>query len=163
MKYIWSPWRMSYIQNYKRGSECAFCIEMSRPDGPENLIVYRGQWAFIILNRYPYNSGHLMVVPYDHKSTLEELDAEARGEIMELSNLATKALQAVYHPQGFNLGVNIGNAAGAGILEHVHMHVVPRWSGDTNFMSTLGTTRVLPEVLEETYRRVKEGIESVKP
>jgi len=134
---------------------------MSQPDGPSNLIVHRGQRAFIILNRFPYNSGHLMIVPNEHKPTLEELDSETRAEIMELSNLATKALQLVYHPHGFNLGVNIGDAAGARILEHVHMHVLPPWKGDTNFMSTLGSTRVLPESLEETYKRVREGLERV--
>jgi len=152
---------MSYIQNYNRKNECAFCIELSRPDGPENLIVHRGQRAFIILNRFPYNSGHLMVVSYEHKSTLDELDAETRAEIMELSNLATKALQAVYNPHGFNLGLNIGETAGAGILEHVHMHILPRWRGDTNFLSTLDATRVIPEALEETYQRLKEGFEKV--
>jgi ATP adenylyltransferase len=136
-------------------------MEMSRPDGPENLIVHRGQCAFIILNRFPYNSGHLMVVPYEHKPTLEELGPETRAELMELGNLATRVLQEVYHPHGFNLGVNVGTAAGAGILEHVHMHVLPRWNGDTNFISTLGATRVLPESLEDTYRRVKEGIEKL--
>jgi ATP adenylyltransferase len=134
---------------------------MLLPDGPQNLIVYRGQRAFIILNRFPYNSGHLMVVPNEHRSTLEVLDAETRAEIMELANLATQVLQIVYHPHGFNLGVNIGDAAGAGILEHVHMHILPRWNGDTNFMSTLGATRVLPESLEETYQRVREGLERV--
>jgi ATP adenylyltransferase len=125
------------------------------PDDPGNLVVHRGQRAFVILNKYPYNSGHLMVVPYDHQSTLEALDRETRGEIMELTNLATQALQRVYQPQGFNLGVNVGAAAGAGIMDHVHMHVLPRWSGDTNFISTLGGTRVLPEALEETCRKVK--------
>jgi ATP adenylyltransferase len=149
------------MQNYNRDSDCAFCLELARPDGLENLIVYRGPRAFIILNRFPYNSGHLMVVPYEHKPTLEALDLETRTEIMELSTLATKALQLVYRPQGFNLGVNMGTAAGAGILEHVHMHVLPRWSGDTNFVSTLSATRVLPEALEDTYRRVKEGLEVV--
>lgn len=150
------------MQNYNRDSDCAFCLELARPDGPENLIVYRGPRAFIILNRFPYNSGHLMVVPYEHKPTLEALDLETRTEIMELSTLATRALQLVYRPQGFNLGVNMGTAAGAGILEHVHMHVLPRWSGDTNFVSTLSATRVLPEALEDTYRRVKEGLEEVR-
>jgi ATP adenylyltransferase len=100
-----------------------------------------------------------MVVPYEHTATLEGLDAETRSEIMELANLSTKVLHQVYHPQGFNLGVNIGDAAGAGILKHVHLHVLPRWNGDTNFISTLGDTRVLPESLEETYRKVKEGLE----
>jgi ATP adenylyltransferase len=149
------------MQNYNRESDCAFCLELARTDGLENLIVYRGPRAFIILNRFPYNTGHLMVVPYEHKPTLEALDLETRTEIMELSTLATRALQLVYRPQGFNLGVNIGTAAGAGILEHVHMHVLPRWSGDTNFVSTLSSTRVLPEALEDTYQRVKDGLEEV--
>jgi ATP adenylyltransferase len=161
MKHIWSPWRMSYIQNHKRVSDCAFCSELSQPDSPGNLIVHRGQRVFLILNRFPYNSGHVMVVPYEHKPTLEELDSETRAEIMELANLATRVLQTVYRPHGFNLGVNVGTAAGAGILEHVHMHILPRWTGDTNFISTLGATRVLPESLEDTYRRVKEGIEKL--
>jgi len=152
---------MTYMQNYNRESDCAFCLELARADGPVNLIVYRGPRAFIILNRFPYNTGHLMVVPYEHKPTLEALDLETRTEIMELSTLATRALQLVYRPQGFNLGVNIGTAAGAGILEHVHMHVLPRWSGDTNFVSTLSSTRVLPEALEDTYQRVKDGLEEV--
>jgi ATP adenylyltransferase len=159
MKHIWSPWRMAYMQGPKRENGCVFCKELSESDGPENLIVYRGHRAFIILNRFPYNSGHLMVVPYEHTATLEGLDAETRSEIMELANLSTKVLHQVYHPQGFNLGVNIGDAAGAGILKHVHLHVLPRWNGDTNFISTLGDTRVLPESLEETYRKVKEGLE----
>jgi ATP adenylyltransferase len=161
MKHIWSPWRMSYIQNHKRISDCAFCSELSQSDSPGNLIVHRGQRVFLILNRFPYNSGHVMVVPYEHKPTLEELDSETRAEIMELANLATRVLQTVYRPHGFNLGVNVGTAAGAGILEHVHMHILPRWTGDTNFISTLGATRVLPESLEDTYRRVKEGIEKL--
>ena len=161
MNHIWSPWRMSYIQSEDRESQCAFCQELSQPDSPQNLIVYRGKRSFIILNRFPYNSGHLMVVPYEHKATLEDLDAETRAELIELGNLATRALREVYHPQGFNLGVNIGTAAGAGILEHVHFHVLPRWTGDTNFISTLGATRVLPESLEATYKRVKESIERI--
>ncbi len=161
MNHIWSPWRMSYIQNDDRESKCAFCQELSQPNSVQNLIVFRGQRSFIILNRFPYNSGHLMVVPYEHKATLEDLDAETRAEIMELGNLATRALQDAYHPQGFNLGINIGSAAGAGILEHVHLHVLPRWTGDTNFISTLGATRVLPESLEATFTRVKESIERI--
>ncbi|HEX7973480.1 MAG TPA: HIT domain-containing protein [Anaerolineales bacterium] len=145
---------MEYITSQKSGG-CAFCIELARPDGPENLIVYRGGRGFVILNRYPYTSGHLMVVPYDHESALERLDPETRAEMMELTMKATQVLSAVYRPQGFNLGMNIGVVAGAGIAEHIHMHIVPRWGGDTNFMSSLADTRVLPETLEDSYRRLK--------
>lgn len=156
MKYIWSPWRMTYIQSNKNHEGCAFCIEMNRPDGLENLIVHRGERVFLILNRFPYTSGHLMVVPYQHQSTLEALDDQTRSEMMAVTNRAIQVLQMIYHPQGFNVGMNIGEAAGAGITEHIHMHIVPRWIGDTNFMSSLSETRVLPETLVETYQRVKE-------
>jgi ATP adenylyltransferase len=134
---------------------------MERSDGPENLIVHRGKYNFVILNRFPYNSGHLMIVPFEHCADLEALNAEARAEMMELAAQAVRVLQSVYRPHGFNLGINIGESAGAGIVDHVHMHVLPRWSGDTNFMSTLGNTRVLPEALEVTYRRIKEGWEAL--
>jgi ATP adenylyltransferase len=154
MNHLWSPWRMSYMQSDRNHEECAFCTELTRPDGPDNLILFRGQRAFVILNRFPYTSGHLMTVPYAHIATLDELDCQTRAELMELAVTAMQVLGAVYHPQGFNLGMNIGDAGGAGIAEHIHMHVVPRWIGDTNFMSALGETRVLPELLNETYRRV---------
>jgi len=153
MNHLWSPWRMSYMQS-DRNDGCAFCTELTRSDGPDNLILHRGQKVFVILNRFPYTSGHLMTVPFAHVATLEELDAETRAEMMELSVIAMQVLRQVYHPQGFNLGMNIGDAGGAGIAEHIHMHVVPRWIGDTNFMSSLGETRVLPELLAETYNRV---------
>jgi ATP adenylyltransferase len=145
---------MEYIQNHKRIEGCAFCTELSRPDGIENLIVVRARYNFVILNRFPYTSGHLMAVPFIHQSTLDALDINTRGEMMELVNQAIQVLDVVYKPQGFNVGINIGEAAGAGITEHIHMHVVPRWDGDTNFMSSLGETRVVPESLEETYQRV---------
>lgn len=161
MKYIWSPWRMEYIQSDKNEEGCAFCIEMAKPDGPENLIVYRGKHAFLILNRFPYNSGHLMVVPFLHTSTLHALAKDIQTEMMDITNRSIQVLGEVYKPQGFNVGINIGEAAGAGITEHIHMHIVPRWSGDTNFMSSLGNTRVLPEKLEETYKRVKDIWEKV--
>ena len=155
MNYLWSPWRMTYIQSEKE-KECVFCAELKRPDSLENLIVYRGPRAFVILNRYPYTSGHLMAVPYEHLPSLDLLDAETRAEMMELTNKAIQVLRKIYTPQGFNIGINIGAAAGAGIAEHVHMHIVPRWGGDTNFMSSLANTRVLPESLEETYTRVRQ-------
>jgi ATP adenylyltransferase len=150
---------MEYILSEKQKG-CVFCDALDKPDGAENLVIYRSEYSFVILNRYPYTSGHLMIVPYLHKPNLEELSTEIRSEIIELSTSATRVLKMVYQPQGFNLGVNVGEVAGAGIQDHVHLHVVPRWSGDTNFMSALSSTRLLPELLQDTYIRVKEGWES---
>ncbi|HLE16073.1 MAG TPA: HIT domain-containing protein [Anaerolineales bacterium] len=155
MNHLWSPWRMTYIEKHKNEEGCVFCTALEAPDGPDNLIIDRRERTFIILNRYPYTSGHLMVVPYQHTPTLEGLDHDTLAEIMELTVRSTRVLGGVYHPQGFNIGINLGEAAGAGITDHVHLHVVPRWAGDTNFMSSLGQTRVLPETLEDTYQRVK--------
>lgn len=148
---------MAYIEKDREEKVCVFCSAQNEPDGEENLIVHRGQRAFVILNRYPYTSGHLMVVPYTHQPSLEDLDPVVRGEMMELATDCVRVLRKVYQPEGFNIGINLGVPAGAGIADHVHLHVVPRWMGDTNFMSSLGRTRVLPEMLEETYRRVEEG------
>lgn len=157
MKYLWSPWRMDYIKQHKKEDACAFCIELEREDGQGNLIVSRGESAFVILNRYPYTSGHLMVLPYEHTSELDLLDPSTRTELIELTNRAIQVLKTEYNPGGFNVGINMGEAAGAGIAEHLHIHVVPRWLGDTNFMSSLADTRVLPENLEETYQRLKSA------
>ncbi|MBM3152365.1 MAG: HIT domain-containing protein [Chloroflexi bacterium] len=152
MEHLWSPWRMDYFSKKEKG--CALCKVLKMPDGPENLVVFRGGRAYVILNRYPYTSGALMVVAMQHQATLEDLDAETRAEMMELATRAVEALRRVYQPQGFNVGINIGEAAGAGIVGHIHIHVVPRWNGDTNFMTSLGGTRVLPEALAETWRRL---------
>ncbi len=146
---------MAYIENHDKEAGCVFCNAQAKADNAENLVAYRGKRAFAILNRYPYTSGHLMVIPFTHKANLEELDSATRAEMMELTSHCTTILKTIYHPQGFNVGVNIGEAAGAGIKEHVHIHIVPRWKGDTNFMSTVGETRVLPEELESTYNRVQ--------
>ena len=148
---------MAYIENITPEDGCIFCDRPKLPDGPENLIVGRSQRAYVILNRFPYTSGHLMIVPFAHQPSLEMLDEATRAEMMELMTRAVEVLRLVYRPQGFNLGANIGELAGAGIADHVHLHVVPRWAGDTNFMTALGDTRVIPESLEETYRRVREG------
>ena len=156
METLWSPWRMKYITDYDNPGKCVFCTAPAQPDGPENLIIHRGQLAYVILNLFPYTSGHLMIVPFDHQPSIEDLTVETRTEMMELVNQAIKVMRKVYKPQGFNVGINLGTAAGAGIAEHVHMHLVPRWNGDTNFMSTIGETRVLPEELETTYQRLSQ-------
>ncbi|HBX69766.1 MAG TPA: HIT family hydrolase [Chloroflexi bacterium] len=157
MEYLWSPWRMSYILDHKNEPGCVFCQALSLPDGPENLIIFRGQFAFVILNRYPYTSGHLMVIPFEHCATLEGLPTLTRAEMMELIVGCVKTLTASYQPQGFNIGANLGGAAGAGIPQHVHFHIVPRWDGDTNYMSAIGGVRVVPEALDESYRRISQA------
>ena len=159
MNHLWSPWRMEYIENHNKEEGCVFCNAQAREDGAENLIAFRGEHAYVILNRYPYTSGHLMVIPFEHVPNLEELDAPTRAEMMELTNRCTTVLKGIYRPQGFNVGMNIGEAAGAGIAGHVHIHIVPRWKGDTNFMSSVGETRVLPEALEVTFERIKKGFQ----
>jgi len=144
---------------YLRGEEplpeaCLFCVK-PRSDDAEAHIVHRGRLCYVILNRFPYNNGHLMVVPYEHVATLEDLDAEALGELMVLTQLSLRVLREAYSPQGFNLGLNIGAVAGAGIADHVHLHIVPRWGGDTNYMATVSQTRVIPEWLDQTYERLR--------
>jgi len=157
MNHIWSPWRMKYIEKTEKEEGCVFCNAQAKEDSAANLIAFRGQFAFVILNRYPYTSGHLMVIPFKHVATLEELDPATRAEMIELTSQCMTMLRKIYNPQAFNMGANIGEAAGAGVPGHFHIHIVPRWGGDTNFMSTLGETRVLPESMEDTYKRVCEG------
>ena len=148
---------MKYITNAEKEEGCIFCNALEKTDNPDNLIVMRGERAFVILNKFPYTSGHVMVAPLVHQPSLEDLDPFTRAEMMELATRCITVLRQVYNPQAFNLGANIGEAAGAGVPGHVHLHIVPRWKGDTNFMSAVGEVRVLPEELEDTYRRVKEA------
>lgn len=157
MKRIWSPWRSKFVQSKIKPAGCIFCEAVKQQDGVENLIVARGDLAFVILNRFPYTTGHVMIVPFAHKPSYEQLDPATRNEMMELINQTTIVLRKVYQPEGFNVGANLELPAGAGIADHVHFHIVPRWIGDTNFMSTVGEVRVLPEDLAESYRRLKEG------
>jgi ATP adenylyltransferase len=150
---------MNYIESNHKEEGCVFCNAQSQADGAENLIAFRGKFSYVILNRYPYTSGHLMVIPFAHTATIEELDVETRAEMMELTSRSTTELRTIYKPQGFNVGINMGEAAGAGVLGHVHIHIVPRWAGDTNFMSSVGATRVLPESLEDTYKRIRDAFD----
>ena len=151
MKRIWASWRMKYISKTNKDPGCVFCNALAKKDNNDNLIAMRGKHAFIILNKYPYTSGHLMVAPLAHKANLEDLDALTRAEMMELSTLCMTVLRKIYNPQGFNLGANIGEAAGAGVPGHVHMHIVPRWNGDTNFMTVTDDIRVVPQALDDMY------------
>jgi ATP adenylyltransferase len=155
MKRIFAPWRMKYIESHGKG--CVFCNVQKETDGTGNLVIARGERAFVIVNRFPYTSGHIMVVANTHQPSLEDLDEATRAEMMELVTQCIRVLRKVYRPQGFNVGANIGEVAGAGVAGHVHLHIVPRWGGDANFMSTVAETRVLPESLEETWRRVREN------
>jgi ATP adenylyltransferase len=158
MDYLWTPWRKKYMQTKKSSSECIFCFAAQHPNEDETtLVVYRGEACFVILNRYPYTSGHLMVVPYLHLSKVQELSKPAAAEMMYLAQRAESVLQSVYNPNGLNMGINVGAAAGAGIAQHLHMHVLPRWDGDANFMTTIGNARIIPEALEETFRKVHQG------
>lgn len=155
MKHLWSPWRMPYMEQPNKNSGCLFCDCLEENDGPSNLILHRGQNAFVILNRYPYNNGHMMIVPYTHAPSIENLDADVLAELMLLTKQAVMILRQEYEADGYNVGINLGSAAGAGIAEHVHIHVLPRWEGDTNFMTTTADTRVLPEALDATYQRLR--------
>jgi ATP adenylyltransferase len=157
MKHLWSPWRMTYIESTPADSGCIFCDRLEEENGPENLILYRGQQSYVILNRYPYTNGHMMVVPFQHVESLEALDECTLTELMKLTTQGIRVLRHVYGAESFNVGINIGEAAGAGVADHVHIHIVPRWSGDTNFMSTTAGIRVHPEALEKTYTRIKLG------
>jgi ATP adenylyltransferase len=153
--YLWSPWRYRYLTGAEKSDGCVFCRIAAEDDDERNLIVFRAEFNFVVLNRFPYTSGHLMVVPYVHAAALSEIDAATCSEMMMLVRASEVHLRAVYRPDGLNLGMNIGHSAGAGIAGHIHMHVLPRWHGDANFMTTVGETRVLPEELEVTCKRVR--------
>jgi ATP adenylyltransferase len=157
MDYLWTPWRYQYVVEGAKPAKCIFCAAAESSDDRASLIVHRGKWNFVLLNRFPYTSGHVMVVPYRHGATLEALDEETLSELIRLGRECETLLRAVYHPDGLNMGINIGKSAGAGIAEHIHMHVLPRWTGDTNFMTTTAESRVLPEALETTWERLRKA------
>lgn len=156
MDYLWSPWRYQYVTAARPRSACIFCEYAASPNDEENLVVYRGRHNFILLNRFPYTSGHVMVAPYEHVDTLEAASSETLQELILLSRDAERHLREIYRPSGLNLGMNLGESAGAGIAGHIHMHVLPRWSGDTSFITTVAETRVLPEDLSITWRKLRE-------
>ncbi len=160
MDYVWSPWRYKYMEQAKAGKQpdCFFCEAVARKDDSETLVVYRGAKNFIILNRFPYTSGHVMIVPHAHVAELELCESGVLDEMMRLAQRVEKALKAVYSPEGMNLGMNLGRAAGAGVAGHLHLHVLPRWLGDTNFMTVTGETRVHPEDLKTTYTKLTAAL-----
>lgn len=162
MEQLWAPWRMTYIApKTPQSQECIFCSKPAEHRDAENYILYRGERCFMLLNLYPYNNGHLMIAPYQHVGSIELLDAETLTEMMAQAQLALAALRKAMNPDGFNMGINQGKVAGAGFADHVHMHVVPRWEGDTNFMPVLADVKVMPEHLEIVYQQLKQAIEDV--
>jgi ATP adenylyltransferase len=161
MDYLWTPWRFQYMEQVSQGQQpdCIFCDALQRTQDKETLIVYRGRKVFIILNRFPYTSGHVMIVPYAHVAELNSCEPGTLDEIMELSQRMERVFRDCYKPDGMNLGMNLGRAAGAGVTGHLHLHMLPRWFGDSNFMTVTGETRVHPEALSTTYERLKSALE----
>ena len=155
MKHIWAPWRVAYIRAEKPKG-CILCDKPAGKNDVENHILFRGNLSYVMLNAYPYNPGHLMVVPYRHISNMEEMTAAERNEHYAIVSQCLKALKEEFKPQGVNIGMNLGKVAGAGIDDHIHTHVIPRWNGDTNFITTVADARVVPEALADTYRKLKE-------
>jgi ATP adenylyltransferase len=158
MDYLWTPWRYRYIADASKDDRCIFCDALGAEDDRSTLIVLRGVKNFIILNRYPYTSGHVMVVPYEHVADLRAVDPATLAEMMALTQRVQSALARMYRPEGYNLGMNLGRAAGAGVIGHLHLHVLPRWGGDANFMTVVGETRVEPEDLATTYERLHKAL-----
>lgn len=154
MDHLWSPWRLQYVTGGTARPGCIFCVA-HEDEGQEALVVHRGAAAYVILNLFPYNNGHLMVVPCRHIASLVEATRDELIELMELTRLAEQVVREAYQPHGLNVGINLGKAAGAGVADHLHIHVVPRWTGDTNFMTTVGESRVLPEALDSTAMRLR--------
>ncbi len=163
MERLWRPWRIGYVRNIEsiRDEGCIFCTKPEGGDDRASFILHRGETAYVIMNLYPYNTGHVMVATYRHAGGLEELSASEMGELMDLTALCIKAIKREMQPQGFNLGMNLGRAAGAGFDAHVHLHVVPRWQGDTNFMPVVGEAKVMPETIADTYTRLRQSLEKV--
>lgn len=163
MDRLWAPWRMKYIKEGidKPESGCILCTKPGESDDRSNLILYRGKTAYVICNKFPYNNGHLMVVPYAHTRSLDDVGDECGLELWKLTALCRRVLSDAFSPDGFNIGINLGRVAGAGIDTHLHVHVVPRWNGDSNFMPVVGETKVISQGLEETYAELKGRFEAI--
>ena len=159
MDKLWAPWRMEYIKGPKKEG-CIFCTKAGEDRDRDNLILYRGDRAFVLMNLYPYSNGHLMVAPYDHLGEIEQLSADVRIEMFDLVERCVRVLKETMSPQGFNIGINLGSVAGAGVRDHVHIHVVPRWNGDTNFMTVLGEVRVISDHIYSTYDQLVGSFKS---
>lgn len=157
---LWAPWRIKYIESPK-AEACIFCVEGMEAKDRENLVVYRGSKSFVMMNKYPYNTGHLMVAPYRHVRDSLELTEEEMLDLMKSVNLSIRILREALKPEGFNIGINMGRVAGAGIEDHLHIHVVPRWAGDTNFMPVVAHVKVMPELLESTYDKLRGALSKV--
>ena len=160
MDYLWSPWRYKYISEASKNDRCIFCDALALADDRKALIVHRGRQNFVILNRFPYTTGHVMIVPFAHIADLAGCDAATLSEMMHLAQRVETALTANYQPEGFNLGMNVGRCAGAGVAGHIHLHVLPRWTGDTNFMTAVGETRLEPEDLSLTFDKLSRSLAS---
>jgi ATP adenylyltransferase len=160
MDQMWTPWRLPYILSVKDPG-CIFCRMLETANDRAELILLRSSRAFLVLNRYPYNNGHLMAVPYRHVDSVDKLDPDELSDLMAMTALGVRALRHAMHPDGYNIGINQGVVAGAGVADHVHQHVVPRWGGDTNFMSVLGETRLIPQELDDTYTQMQQALADI--
>lgn len=164
MQQLWAPWRMEYIETGVKADGCFLCARPAEgvERDAENYILWRGKRTFVIMNIYPYNNGHLMVVPYAHKAAIADLDAETQAELMAVTGMAVEALRESMRPEGFNVGINLGKVAGAGVADHIHIHIVPRWGGDTNFMPVLADVRVMPQHLRSAYEQLLPVFKQLK-
>jgi ATP adenylyltransferase len=163
MQHLWAPWRSTYINSKEdHRSKCIFCEAAASGNDEASLLVHRARLNFVILNRYPYNSGHLMIAPYQHASRLQQVDHDTVDEMMRLARDSERILEEIYKPQGLNVGMNLGEAAGAGIEQHIHLHVLPRWMGDANFMTSVADTRVIPEDLTQTFANLSRAFKRIE-
>lgn len=154
MDRLWTPWRYSYVSKNEPSPECIFCDKAASTDDENDFVIHRATHSFVLLNIYPYNNGHVMIAPFEHRPTLEGLAEETAVEMMLLARITEKHLRRIYRPQGINIGMNIGECAGAGVAGHIHMHILPRWLGDVSFMTTVGETRIIPEDLRATWQKL---------
>lgn len=159
MKQLWAPWRMKYIASFKKEHACIFCAAARSKNDTKRYVLQRNKTCFSLLNIFPYNNGHIMVAPYLHAAHLHDLDMETRADLLTLVSESQGTLQKAFNPEGFNIGINVGRVGGAGIVDHIHVHIVPRWNGDTNFMPVIGGTKIVSQGLEDTYKALRKVIQ----